>query len=130
MLPAGQHAHVSGEQVGKVPAMPSVTPWQGLPQAPGRGRVAAAGDPSHDVSAGALNGQPKPDFALSTAHKRPHLIQLKCLPLAALGVSGATADSLRALFFTSLATVTRETPVTRTMLRCELRSTSSFSTWA
>ena len=36
---------------------------------------------------------------------------------------------LAALFFASLATVMRATPVTRTMLRCEWRSAKSFSTW-
>ena len=33
-------------------------------------------------------------------------------------------------FFASLATIIHTTPVTRTMLYCELRSTSSFSTCA
>ena len=33
-------------------------------------------------------------------------------------------------FFANLVTVMRETAVTRTMLRCELRSAKSFPTWA
>ena len=96
MVPARQRAHVSREQVGKVPAMPLVATGQGLPQAPGCGRVAAAGHPGHDASAGALNGQPQPHFALFAGHKGPHLVEFKGLPFPALGLFRPQAGQGRA----------------------------------
>ena len=77
---------VGGKQVGEVSALAAVAFGQGLPQVPGRGRVALAQHPSHDAPAGALDGQPKPDLAPLAADKRPHLVQLKRLPAPALGL--------------------------------------------
>ena len=83
--PAGQYAHVGGEQVGKVPTMPSVAAGQRLPQAPGGGGVAVAQHPGDDAAAGALDRQPEPHLAPPLAHKRPHLVEFKGLPRPALG---------------------------------------------
>ena len=86
MLPAGQHSTgAGGKQVRKEPAVAAVAPRQGLPQALGRGRVPAAGDPGHDAPAGALDGQPPPDFTASAPHKGPQLIEFEGLPRPLLG---------------------------------------------
>jgi len=75
---------VRGKQVGKVPAAPAVAVGQGLPEPSGRGGIAPAQHPGHHAPAGPLDGQPEPDFASPTAHKRPHFIQFKHFPLLAL----------------------------------------------
>ena len=134
VLPAGQHAHVGFPLVGEIPAVAAVTPGQSLPQPPGRGRVASARNPGHDAPAGPLDRQPQPDLVPFAAHKGPQLIEFERLPPlffapASAAIGAAVAKPTR-LFFTRLATVMRATPVTRTILRCELRSSKSLSTCA
>ena len=96
MLPTRQCAHVGGKQVGEVPTVAAVVPGQGLPQAPGRSRVAAAQHLGHDAPAGAPDSQPEPDFAPPLAHKRPHFVQLKRLPFAVLSFFRPQAGQGRA----------------------------------
>ena len=87
---------VGRKQVRKVPAMTAVARGQGGPEAAGRGRIAPAQHPRHDASTGAFDGQPEPYFVPPAAHKRPHLVQFKRLPVFLLRFFRPQARQYRA----------------------------------
>ena len=133
MVPAGQHAHIGLPQVGEIPAMAAIArgapaisagPWPYHAGPAPRPRCAGwhARRPARARLFAAVGPQ------TSTFHPVPAL--LTPFPAPFWGVSGEVAAKPPALFFIRLAIVTRETPVTRAILRCELRSLSSSSTCA
>ena len=135
VLQARQHLGVGLPLVGKEPAMPTVMPRQRLPKA-AQGRFApAAQRPAHDAPPGPFDDQSKPHLALFVPHEAPQRIAFQHSPPLALGVGRAAGRGGRvgegaAAFFIRLAIVTRATPVSRAMLRGELRSLNSAATWA
>ena len=135
VLQARQHLGVGLSLVGKEPAMPTVMPRQRLPKA-AQGRFApAAQRPAHDAPPGPFDDQSKPHLALFVPHEAPQRIAFQHSPPLALGVGRAAGRGGRvgegaAAFFIRLAIVTRATPVSRAMLRGELRSLNSAATWA
>ena len=111
--------------------MLTVAARQRWPQAVGRDRVAPAHNPNEDAPPPAFDCQPKPYFALFAANVGPHPVEFKRIPAFFLGLLRTRTWWGRQLgFFARLATVMRETLVVCTMLRYELRSTMSFSTYA
>ena len=79
-----QYLPVGPPLVGKVARVPVVATRQCGPQAPQGGRAPRAQHPGRDAPAGALDGQPQPDFAPLAAHERPHFVQFKVFPLPPL----------------------------------------------
>lgn len=109
---------------------------------PPRGRAPAAKYPGHDAPGGPFDRQPQPYFALALADKGPHFIQFqyRLFRLTRLRsnrlwfnyfrLNYFRINYFRCDFFIYRAIVMRATPVTRTTLRCELRSTKNLSTCA
>lgn len=107
---------------------------QGLPETVGHSRIAPALHPGYDASTGPFHGQPKLELTSPRAHKYPYFIEFERLQPLTLRFYRSSTRKRRTgqlrFGIASLATVMQATPVTRTILRCELRSASCFSTWA
>lgn len=72
-----QHEPIRLPLVGEVPGTRPVLLRQGRPPAPGRSRPAATQHPGYDAPTVALDGQPKPDFALFAPHTGLHFIEFE-----------------------------------------------------
>ena len=98
----------------------------------------AAQRPAHDASPGPFDDQPQSHLALFVAHEAPQLIAFERFPPLALGFrraprqwgGGEGSGEGGVAFFMRLAIVMRATPVSRAMLRCELRPLKRVSTCA